>query len=124
MSDEFDPLTLHLRGERACQTQMWTRSQLEIFWTQLFPNFPELTRSENVCEIGTYNSKCETVEQISKRGYGNNFVFCWKKLISFWKKEQQNIPTRKRDDLVMSVVNNRGVRVAKPSRYNIGWNTI
>ena len=75
MSDEFDPLTLHLRGETACQTQMWIRSQLEIFWTQLFPNFPELTRSEIVCEIGTCNSKCETVEQISKRGYGNNFVF-------------------------------------------------
>ena len=28
------------------------------------------------------------------------------------KKKQQNIPTRKQDDLVMSVVNNRGVRVA------------
>ena len=25
MSDEFDPLTLHLRGETACQTQMWIR---------------------------------------------------------------------------------------------------
>ena len=75
MSDEFDPLTLHLRGETACQTQMWIRSQLEIFWAQLFPNFPEMTRSKIVCEIGTCNSKCETVEQISKRGYGNNFVF-------------------------------------------------
>ena len=53
MSDEFDPLTLHLRGETACQTQMWIRSQLEIFLTQLFPNFLELTRSEIVCEIGT-----------------------------------------------------------------------
>ena len=51
-------------------------------------------------------------------------LFLLKKLISFWKKEQQNIPTRKRDDLVMSVVNNRGVWVAKPSSYNIGWNTI
>ena len=36
-------------------------------------------------------------------------LFLLKKLISFWKKEQQNIPTRKRDDLVISVVNNRGV---------------
>ena len=37
-------------------------------------------------------------------------LFLPKKMISFWKKEQQNIPTRKRDDLVFSVVNNRGVR--------------
>ena len=48
MSDEFDPLTLHLRGETACQTQMWIRSQLEIFLTQMIPNFPELTRLEIV----------------------------------------------------------------------------
>ena len=76
MSDEFDPLTLHLRGETACQTQMWyITSQLEIFLTQLSPNFPELTRLEIVSEIGICNTKCETVEQISKRGYGNNFVF-------------------------------------------------
>ena len=34
-----------------------------------------ITVSENVGEIGTCYSKCETVEQISKRGYGNNFVF-------------------------------------------------
>ena len=33
-----------------------------------------ITVSENVGEIGTCYSKCETVEQISKRGYGNNFV--------------------------------------------------
>ena len=51
MSDEFDPLTLHLRGETACQTQMWIRSQLEIFLTQMFPNFPELTRLEIVVKL-------------------------------------------------------------------------
>ena len=34
-----------------------------------------ITVSENVGEIGTCYSKCETVEQIRKRGYGNNFVF-------------------------------------------------
>ena len=74
MSDEFDPLTLHLRGETACQTQMWIRSQLEIFWTQLFPNFLELTRSEIVCEIGICNPECETVEQTIKTWCGNKFV--------------------------------------------------
>ena len=56
---------------------MWIRSQLEIFLTQMFPNFPELTR----LEIGTCNSKCEMLEQISKRWCENNFVFCWKELI-------------------------------------------
>ena len=42
---------------------MWIRSQLEIFLTQMFPKFPELTR----LEIGTCNPKCEMLEQISKR---------------------------------------------------------
>ena len=50
---------------------MWIRSQLEIFLTQMFPNFPELTR----LEIGTCNPKCEMLEQISKRWCENNFVF-------------------------------------------------
>ena len=66
MSDEFDPLTLHLRGETSCQTQIW----IEIFWTQLFPNFPELTRSEIACEIGTCNSRRQTISRgqtISRR---------------------------------------------------------
>ena len=82
MSDEFDPLTLHLRGKTACQTQMWIRSQLEIFLTQMFPKFPELTR----LEIGTCNPKCEMLEQISKRWCENYFVFCWKELILFKTK--------------------------------------
>ena len=49
-----------------------------------------ITVPENVGETGTCYSKCETVEQISKRGYGNNFVFfCWNKLISFKKHNTQ-----------------------------------
>ena len=70
---------------------MWIRSQLEIFLTQMFPNFPELTR----LEIGTCNPKCEMLEQISKRWCENNFVFCWKELILFKTKKQHNIRTRK-----------------------------
>ena len=30
---------------------MWIRSQLEIFLTQMFPNFPELTRLEIVVKL-------------------------------------------------------------------------
>ena len=87
MSDEFDPLTLHLRG---VSNATWIRSQLEIFWAKLFPNFPELTRSKIVCEIGTCNSKCETVEQISKRGYGNNFVFVLLEQTDFHSRKTQH----------------------------------
>ena len=35
------------------------------------------------------------------------------------EKRTTIIPTRKRDDLVMSVVNNRGVRFAKPRMFEL-----
>ena len=87
MSDEFDPLNLHLRGETACQTQMWIRSQLEIFWAQLFPNFPELTRSKIVCEIGTCIQSVKQWNKSAKEDMGTIlFLFCWNKLIFIQEK--------------------------------------
>ena len=68
-----------------------------------------ITVSENVGEIGTCYSSVKQWNKSAKEVMGT-ILFLLKKLISFWKKEQQNIPTRKRDDLVISVVNNRGVR--------------
>ena len=66
MSDEFDPLTLHLRGETSCQTQIW----IEIFWTQLFPNFPELTRLEIVVKLAHAIQSVKCWNKTAKDGVG------------------------------------------------------
>ena len=92
------------RRKTACQTLMWIRSQLGIFWTQPVLNFPYW--QDHWLWNWHMQSKVWNSGANQQKMVWEQICFGWKELISFKEKNNRTSRQESRDYLVMSVVNN------------------
>ena len=123
MSNEFDQLNWNLKGaKQPVKRKCGLDHNLEFSEHSPFLIF----RTDKIidCEIGICNPKCETVEQISKRWCGNKFVLAERNWFHSRKKTTKHPDKKAGITWLCRLSITAGVWVAKPSSYNIGWNTI